>query len=354
MPGLSLPQDRLHIISHAGFLGKAQRVRFKLMGPNARLLHMLERLHPTLVHAHFGPDACSAMSVSDALRIPLVVTFHGYDATVTDEHLPKLYLRRRDLLKSRGAQFLCVSEFIRGRLREKGFPSDKLQVHYTGIDTEFFCPEPDLPRSPIVLFVGRLVSVKGCQYLLRAMPRVQAAVPKAKLVVIGDGPLRRELQEQARASFRDFEFLGAQDHRVVRQWMNRASVLCAPSITAESGATEGFGMVFAEAQAMGLPVVSSASGGIPEAVAHNETGLLVKERDDEALARSLLVLLQDPQLWARFSQAGRSRVERLFNIHTQARRLEDIYEQVLREHESAQNALALRPPTLDAWSRTHA
>lgn len=353
-PGLSLPEDRLHIISRTGFVGKAQRVRFKLMGPSASLLRMLKRKDPVLIHAHFGPDASNAMSLAEALKIPLVATFHGYDATLDDEYLPKMYLRRRDCLIAKGARFLCVSEFIRQRLLKKGFPADKLQVHYTGIDTEFFWPDPDIPRSPVVLFVGRLVAKKGCQYLLRAMAQVQGVVPGAQLVIIGDGPLRQELQEQASATLKGFEFLGIQDPGMVRQWMNRASVFCTPSVVANSGDAEGFGMVFVEAQAMGLPVVSFASGGIPEAVAHGETGLLVEEHDWEALATSLLNLLQNPQLWARFSRAGRCRVRRLFNIHAQAQRLEGIYEQVRSECESGRKVRELRPLMSDDWSRSHA
>jgi glycosyltransferase involved in cell wall biosynthesis len=327
--GLSLPEDQVHIISGPGMSGKFQRARFKLLGPSSRLLRMLQKMQPALIHAHFGPDAANAMSLAEALKIPLVVTFHGYDATIADTYLPKLYLRRRDLLKARGARFLCVSEFIRKQVLERGFPAEKLQVHYTGIDTEYFCPNPGVTRSPIVLFVGRLVAKKGCEHAIRAMSIVQGVVPEAKLVVIGDGPLRHRLQTQAHINLRNFEFLGVQGPEAVRQWMNRASVFCTPSIIAESGDAEGFGMVFAEAQAMCLPVVSFATGGIPEAVAHGETGFLVRERDEEGLAASLLVLLLNAQLRTRFSRAGQIRVRGLFDIRKQAVALEEIYENVL-------------------------
>ena len=342
IPGLSLPEDRVHIISGPDVGGKVQRARFKLLGPSPRLLRLLEGMQPTLIHAHFGPDASNAMPIAAALNIPLVVTFHGYDATMSDAYLPKLYLRRRDLLKARGARFLCVSEFIRKQVLENGFPEGKLQVHYTGIDTEFFRPNPDVARSPIVLFVGRLVAKKGCEYVIRAMTEVQGVIPQAKLVIIGDGPLCQELQAQAGVSLRNFEFLGAQDPGTVREWMNRASVFCTPSIVAKSGDAEGFGMVFAEAQAMGLPVVSFASGGIPEAVVHGETGFLAEERDEKGLATSLLLLLLTPKLWARFSRAGQLRARKLFDIRKQAMALEEIYERVLADW-SPVAALPLSP-----------
>jgi glycosyltransferase involved in cell wall biosynthesis len=204
-------------------------------------------------------------------------------------------------------------------------------VHHIGVDTSVFRPDPDIIREPIVLFVGRLVEKKGCAHLIRAMARVQEAVPDVRLLIIGEGPLRRELERLAESTLRRYEFLGAQPGGVVRTWMNRAKIFCGPSITAASGDAEGFGLVFAEAQAMALPVVSSFTGGVPEAVAHEETGFLVKEGDETALAHALERLLSDASLWNRFSVAGPERVGRLFNLETQTTRLEALYLQVLQE-----------------------
>ena len=277
IPGLSLPQGRFHFISPGGLAGKAKRVRFKLWGPSATLRRKLIRLGPVLVHAHFAPDACNALALAGSLDGPLVTSFHGYDITVNDDHQSSLYLWRREKLKAQGRRFLCVSNFIRNQALAKGFPVEKIVVHYVGIDMETFCPDPQIVRSPVILFVGRLVPVKGCEYLIRAMAEIQAFAPQAKLVVIGDGPLRSKLELQASKSVRNFEFLGLQSPDAVRKWMNRATVFCTPSVLAESGQREAFGMVFAEAQAMGLPVVSFASGGIPEAVSDGQTGFLVPE-----------------------------------------------------------------------------
>jgi colanic acid/amylovoran biosynthesis glycosyltransferase len=332
--GLSLPKSKLHIVGGSGLGGKLKRARYKLLGPTGELHSMLAAKHPVLVHAHFGCDGCNAMALARGLRLPLIVTFHGYDVTVDDTLLPRLYLRRRELLKAQAAKFICVSEFIRDRAIAKGFPADKLVVHYTGIDVDLFRAEPIIQRSPAVLFVGRLVVKKGCEYLIRAMARVQQVMPEATLVVIGEGPLREQLERKAAALLKNFEFLGEQDSDAVRNWMNRAMVLSTPSVIAESGDAEGFGMIFAEAQAMGLPVVSFATGGIPEAIADQQTGFLVKARDEESLTIKLLLLLNDSEVWARMSQAGQSRARLLFNIRKQAVILEKIYEGVLAEWSS--------------------
>jgi colanic acid/amylovoran biosynthesis glycosyltransferase len=114
--------------------------------------------------------------------------------------------------------------------------------------------------------------------------------------------------------------------------MNRAKVFVAPSVTAESGWTEAFGMVFAEAQAMCLPVASFASGGIPEAVKHGETGLLATERDWEGLASNIQTLLQNDAMRERMAEAGRERMCRFFNLDRQTSLLEEIYTEVLNHH----------------------
>ncbi len=117
--------------------------------------------------------------------------------------------------------------------------------------------------------------------------------------------------------------------------MNRARVFCVPSVTVDSGASEGFGMVFAEAQAMGLPVASFETGGIPEAVVHGETGLLARERDTAGLAQNIIALLSDRAMWERFSDAGRRRARELFDIRRQTAALEDIYRAVLHHDVAA-------------------
>jgi glycosyltransferase involved in cell wall biosynthesis len=335
IPGLILPSSRSHIVSGNGPLGKVQRARFKLFGPSAPLRRKLAGTRPVLIHAHFGPDACNAILLASSLCVPLIATFHGYDITVSNDNMPYLYARRQNLLKKAGARFLCVSEFIRDRVVARGFPAAKTIVHYTGIDTDFFSPQPEIIRSPIVLFVGRLVAKKGCEYLVRAMALVQEKMPQVELIIIGDGQLRSQLERQAKAALTKCQFLGVQEPATVRKWMNRALVFCVPSVTAASGDAEGFGMVFAEAQSMGLPVVSCASGGIAEAVAHNQTGFLVPERDSNALAESISLLLSNRHLWTGFSQAGQARMKILFDIRKQAVSLQNIYEiTVAKQNES--------------------
>ncbi|MGB3652517.1 MAG: glycosyltransferase [Rivularia sp. (in: cyanobacteria)] len=334
--GLSLPPERTFLVNKGKLIGKAKEGIFKLFGVAPQLFRQVQQLHPAIVHAHFGVCGALALPLIRNLQVPLIVTFHGIDATMTDEYARKdslstrIYLRRRESLKRETRLFIAVSEFIKSELIDQGFPADRILVHYIGIDTEVFKPDPTIRREPIVLFVGRLVEKKGCEYLIKAMAEVQAVNPEVELVVIGDGELRKSVENLAKSSLKNYRFLGIQTPEVVRSWMNKAKVFCVPSIRAKSGDCEGFGLVFTEAQAMGLPVVSFASGGIPEAVAHDRTGFLVNERDWQGLSEHILQLLGDRNLWQSFSSNGYQRVRDRFDLHKQTQALEEIYQSVIK------------------------
>jgi glycosyltransferase involved in cell wall biosynthesis len=277
------------------------------------------------------------MQLAEQLGVPLVTALHGYDVTISDEAMSKTrlgraYLQGRSTLQKAGALFLSCSDYVRARGLEMGYPADRTIVHSIGVDVERFKPPGLLrPREKSVLFVGRLVEKKGCGTLIEAMAGVQRRYPAAELVVVGDGPLRTEYEARAVALGVRCRFLGVQPAAVVRDRMSRASVFSVPSMVATTGDAEGFGMVFIEAQAMGLPVVSTLSGGIPEAVKNGETGLLVAERDSAALAEGILRLLQDEQLWQEYSLAGRRNVVNHFNLAQQTGRLENLFGRLLGE-----------------------
>jgi glycosyltransferase involved in cell wall biosynthesis len=273
-----------------------------------------------LIHAHFASGGRSALPLARSLHMPLVVTLHGADVT-TRINYSKRYAR----LWEEADTFVCVSEFIRQKAREAGFPEHKLRVRYTGIDLTAFQHSPGPAMPNLVLFVGRLVEKKGCAYLLRAMQLVQHRYPHARTVIIGEGPLRPALTDLARQLQISCDFLGSQPAAEVRKWLSLARVFCAPSVTAADGDREGPGMVFAEAQSIGTPVASFAHGGIPEIVHNGETGLLAPEGDAERLADNIYLLLTDEQLWRRCVERGRTWISERFDLQRQTRELEEIY-----------------------------
>lgn len=333
--GLELPAGRCYTINSGSTAGRMREVVFKLFGKAPGLVRRLHALDPVLVHAHFGPDGLRALPLSRQLGLPLIVTFHGSDATALNPRRNEAtfghrrYLAHREVLRRGASLFLAVSDFIRGKLLEQNVPPEKVIVHYIGVDTRLFSPSPTATETePVVLFVGRLSERKGPAYLIQAMAEVQQEYPEVELVLIGDGPLRTNLEQQAKASLRKYRFLGSQSPETIREWMDRASVFSASSVRIESGEEEAFGMVFAEAQAMQKPVVAFASGGVVEAVQHGQTGFLAPERDWRKMAEYLALLLQDADLRRRFGVAGRQRVLRLFDLEKQTSVLEKIYAEI--------------------------
>ena len=331
VPGLELPEEKVYLVRRGGPLARFHELRFKIWGSAPGLAKQLEALGPILLHAHFGPNGLRVLPLASRLRVPLITTFHGGDVLITDSRHQYLgfrhYLANKAKLRASSATFLAVSNFLRRKLLEQGFPPDRVLLAYTGIDTVKFRPASTEDR-PIILFVGRMVEFKGVEFAIRAASEVQRELPDVELVLIGDGPLRKELETLAKQLLRRFRFLGVQSHQEVSAWMNRASLLCMPSITMPWGDAEGFGMVCAEAQAVGKPVVAFSSGGITEIIRHEKTGFMAPERDWQSLSRYLATLLKSQELRERFGREGREVVVREFNLEKCTRRLEGIYEMV--------------------------
>jgi len=299
---------------------------------NGLMRHLLS-LGPALVHAHFATDAKAALPLAQALGVPLVVTLHGYDVTVEQRYRNPLrrWLGNKQLrrLWSGASLFLCVSEFIRERAVAAGFPAEKLIVHRIGIDTDQMQPRPEQEGRREVVFVGRLTEKKGCAYLIRAMQGVQQVVPTARLLVLGDGPLRAQLQKLAAELKVDCDFLGRQSHAQVIEALGNARVCAIPSVTASNGDSEGLPMILAEAQALGVPVAATRHAGIPEGIVDGRGGLLSEERDVAGLARNITQLFQDEALYADLRRRGRDLVLHEFDLKGQSGRLEMIYDDVI-------------------------
>lgn len=293
-----------------------------------RWLDAIAERQPSVVHAHFGTNAPPAIEIARALRLPLVVTYHGVDITAAPRN--EKQRKQRSAVFAAADRVIAVSQFIAESLRAAGCAPQKTILHYIGVDTDFFSPGSAPRPASRILFVGRLVTKKGLIHLIRAMERVQQAVPDAEVVVAGDGPLRQAMEREVAARRVRFRFLGVQTPAQVRELMRGASVLCGPGIVAGSGNAEGLPITFLEAQAAGLPVVVSTSGGSDEGVVHGETGFLHSPGDEAAIAAHLLALLTDPQRREAFGAAGRAHMLEDFDLRRQTATLETIYDSVRR------------------------
>jgi glycosyltransferase involved in cell wall biosynthesis len=309
-----------------------------ITGDSRPYRRLLEHQRPSLIHAHFGIEGVCALPLAMQLEIPLVTTFHGFDATLRTHALlgsPAWFrypLLRRKLARE-GHLFLCASSFIRERMLAMGFPESRTHTHYIGVDCRAIRQREDFEERLVILHVARLVEVKGTRYLLRAFATLARRYDGVQLLIIGDGPLRRPLQALAASvGLRDrVEFLGAVRHAEVLSWMRKAAMLVLPSVRTATGRVEGLGMVLLEAAATGLPVIGSRVGGIPECILEGTTGFLVPERDAAALAERMGELLEDTVTRRQMGKEGRALVERRFDIQRQTEALESLYNTLLGE-----------------------
>lgn len=321
-------------LGRAGPVGTIDRALFRHFG---RLPPQpdLGGLRPRLVHAHFGPGGALALPIARGLGIPLVVTFHGADATKETHYrrrlVPRTYARRLSALQREAALFVCVSEFVRDRLLARGFPAAKLDVIHQGIDIENAGTSDAAPTGdPYVLFVGRFVEKKGVAHLIEAMRLLDTRGSRARLVLIGDGSLAGALREQSRGLDR-VSFPGWLPNAEVRRWMRGAAAVCVPSVAARDGDTEGLPTVIFEAMAEGAPVVATHHAGIAEAVEDDRTGLLVRAGDPGSLADALEKLIAQSELRRRLGTAAQAAAAARFSAIGQSRRLEAALLRVIGE-----------------------
>ncbi|MBV7295634.1 glycosyltransferase [Corynebacterium sp. TAE3-ERU12] len=301
----------------------------ELTGVAPRITRALRDSGAQLVHAHFLKDAWLVTRACRRAGLPLIVTCHGYD--VTSLARSRWYRLRSRIVFAQAARVIAVSRFIADRAWALG--ARDVLVSYTGVQ-----PRPGVAGAGAdIVFVGRLVAKKGVADLIEAMRRVGNVSAR----IVGDGPLRAELKR--RAAGLDVEFLGALPPHQVANELASAKIFVGPSQTAADGNAEGFGQVFVEAAVAGLPVVAYRHGGVVEAVA--EGGILVEPGDITALATAIRRLLDDPQLRQEMGSAGRRRALTHFHMDHCTRRVERIYDDVIRTQSTSRTSEAPPPPS---------
>lgn len=288
-----------------------------------------------VIYCHFGHVAERARRLRRAgfFTGPLVAVFHAYDLSV--------YLRERGRdayreLFREAERLLPITEYWRDELLRLGADARKVEVRRMGVDLGGYpfrarALEPETPLE--LVSVGRLVEKKGFGVAIEALSRIRTALARPFVYhVIGDGPLRSELEELVRRY--DLEravvFHGEKARDDVARLVEGMHVLLAPSVTAKNGDMEGLPMVLLEAMARGLPVVASRHSGIPELIQHDVTGWLVQERDPDALGKAILNVAAHPERWTDVGQAARRTVEARHDLERLTRELATLFEGLAR------------------------
>lgn len=282
---------------------------------DAAIARYVSRQRVRAVLAEYGPMGAALLGACRLAGVPLVVHFHGYDASV--KRVIEHHRGYADLFGG-AAAVVVVSRAMEARLLGLGAPRERLHYNPYGVDTALFSGAEPQRSRPLFVAVGRFVEKKAPELTLLAFLRTREQCPEATLVMIGDGPLLGPCQRMALAlGLQDaVEFRGAQTPQVVAATLTSARAFVQHSVTARDGDTEGTPVAILEASSSGLPVVSTRHGGIGDIVADAETGLLVNEGDAEAMAAHMIRLARDPGLAARLGAAGRRRVRERFDIET--------------------------------------
>jgi phosphatidylinositol alpha-1,6-mannosyltransferase len=278
--------------------------RARIAALNAYAIAVGLRWRPTRIlnmHITLSP---AALALSRALRIPYVQYVHA-DEAVTRPRVARFAL-------ANAHRTIAVSEHARRLALGAGADPRFVDVIPPGVDLpQDGCVAPAGP--PTVITVSRLVDrYKGHDVMIDAMRAIVEHIPEARWLVVGDGPLRAELEARSRTALgQSAVFTGAVSDGERDRLLGEAHVFAMPSRLDAGSGGEGFGIVYAEAAARGLPVVAGNVGGATDAVVHEETGLLVDPRDYQAIADALIRLLRDAELRLRFGEAGRQRAREI-------------------------------------------
>jgi glycosyltransferase involved in cell wall biosynthesis len=279
------------------------------------LRRQLRRRRFDLVHAHWiVPNGVVAATVG---KVPLAIGLHGSDVFLAEKGGVRTFarwaLRRSRLLTG------CSPELVE-RVRALGFPAERSRVIPYGVDTSAFSPSPDrrpiwrerlgIPESaPLLLGVGRMATKKGFQVLIEILPSLLGEHPDLRVVLAGGGDLLDGFRESARPWADRVFFPGSVLRDTLPDLYRAADAFVLPAVHDGKGNVDGLPNVILEAMASGLPVVASRISGIPLAVEDGRTGLLVPERDPEALLEALRCLLADLDSARAMGEQGRGKAE---------------------------------------------
>jgi glycosyltransferase involved in cell wall biosynthesis len=290
------------------------------------LLRLLSETRASLLHIYFGQIAVHLLPLIRTWDNPSIVSFHGADVMVD---MNKAAYRNATLKMLDAVKLVLVrSESLRRALIDLGCEPEKIEIQRTGIPLEEFSfRERAAPKNGEWRFVqaGRLIEKKGLPVTLRAFEVFVRQYPNARLTIAGEGPLLRELETLARELKIRVSFTGFISQDRLREIYYHSHIFLHPSQTGRDGNQEGIPNSMLEAMATGLPVFATEHGGIPEAIEHGVSGVLMPERDEFALVETLLDTVQDPGFLSRIAQSGAGAVRKKFDLATEARRLEEIY-----------------------------
>jgi colanic acid/amylovoran biosynthesis glycosyltransferase len=306
----------------------------RLLKRNLYFEGILKERGVSIMHAHFGHNGVQAMLLKRKLKIPLVTTFYGADLSRYDMIRPLRNQYKK--LFQRGRLFLVEGEHMKEKLHSLGCPLRKIKIQRIAIPVQDIAFRERLPKGNGIvkfLFCGRFTEKKGLIYALEAFKKVRKQINNIRFCIIGDGELKEDIHFFVKKHKLEncVELPGFLNYDEYLKRVEEADIFLHPSVTASDGDSEGGApTTILEAQAMGLPVISTYHADIPNIVVPDRSALLSAERDIDALARNILFLLENQHLWRDMGKTGREFVEAHHDIKKEARKLEEKYRSLVK------------------------
>ena len=288
-----------------------------------------------VAYIDYATNAVLLMDYLTEIGTPFIVHLHGYDVT-TALNDPQYRIDFNDLLK-KASGFIVASHHIKRLMVLEGADPKKITVIRYGLDSSGIQPKNWAKRketNPSIVFLGRLTPKKHPLALLQAFSIVQEKIPEAKLTIIGDGPLRKDIELRIKhlKLGENVELLGVLNREQSFPILNNHWIYAQHSVTSSVGDQEGFAISLAEAALHELPVVSTIHNGITENVEHNITGYLVPEFNYELMAEKIIYLIQHPDIAEKMGKEGRERILRICNQKTRIKKVTNLLHQVVHEN----------------------
>lgn len=291
----------------------------------------LLRIRPDVIHAHFGRMGAMMAPIASALDIPLVVTFYGYD--ISELPRQKRWQKAYEKIWHTAQAIVVLSEEMKHRAIKCGAPLERVQIVHLARDLEVFSYRPPNPPIRELVSVGRLTEKKGHLDAIRAIQRLVQEGQDLYLRIVGGGALYDQLDRYIRDNnLQDHvELTGAQPNEKVAGYLRGADAFILCSKTAPSGDREGTPTVLIEAQAVGLPCISTRHAGIPEMIPADNHRLLAEEGNVDQIVESLDWLLkQSHEKVHAIAEAGREKVEMDFHIVQEVNKLYLLYKNLIK------------------------
>lgn len=286
-----------------------------------------------ITHCHFGINGALAISLKElGFTGKYITTFHGYDVNSLPKKASSDYY---DDLFRRGDLFTVNTNFTKHQVVNLGCDEGKIITLPVGFKIERFeFLKRRHTRGEAIKFltIGRLVEKKGHEYAIRALAKVAQKHPNVVYYIAGDGPLKKRLESLvAELGLQEnVVFLSeVREDEVIRLYHD-CHIFLLPSITATDEDREGQALVLQEAQATGMPVLSTIHNGVPEGVLDCKSGYLVPEKNIEALAERMEYLIEHSDLWPEMGRQGRQFVEKKYDIKRLNEELALIYEKLVQ------------------------